>query len=104
MTVFASPAVTSRERNALTGVGHGDALASEPHWARTAGAWVKRKRLDAAAASTTTAGSSRMVLKRMKRGNDTRAGLVTPAARGSTTPRSARESASAGRAHRASGA
>lgn len=93
MTVFESPCVTSRERNALIGVGQAGALASEPHWARTMGACAKRKTLEAAAASTRAGASTRVRVRGMKRGNDTRPDLVTQAARESTTLKLAPESA-----------
>src|SRR2546423_2726856 len=107
MTVFAAPLVTSRDRKALIGTGVGDGVGQDaelavPHSARAAGACTKKKVAEAAAASITTAGPRRgNPNKRMKRGNGTRAGLVTPAARESTRPRLARGSASSGRAPRA---
>ena len=96
MTVLGPPAVTSRERNALTGVGvgHGAELAGTQA-ALAMGAWATRRAAEAAAATTRTAGARRRIPgERMKRGNDSRVGFVTPVATGSTTPSLARGSAS----------
>jgi len=88
-----------------TGVGHGLWLALGPHAALTVGACATRNAAEAAAARIRTAGARRRVPgDRMKRGNGTRVGFVTPAATESTRLSSARESASLARAPLGAGA
>ena len=112
--VVGPPSVTSRERNAFWGIGlalgdgdadgdgegdgEGDAGAEGDGGGDAVGegpvAAVRRNRRSQKGIATRTR------RKRMKPGNDTRAGSVTPGARGSTTPRSAPGSASQGRSRR----
>src|SRR5579859_7703082 len=106
--VSGGPEAVSRLRNALVGVGvgHGE-LAEQSAWAtaREAGETIRSKADDATAPSRMAAGRSRLdSSERMKPGNDNRGGSVTPAARGQTTPSSARGIASAGRGRRAAAA
>ena len=89
ITVLTSPAVTSSEMNALAGQG-GTPDAGAGQAARTPGEFRKRNIAEAAAASTTATGASRIDRgSPMKRRNDTRLGLVTSGATGGTTPMSA---------------
>src|SRR5262245_44786135 len=89
MTVSTVPAVTSRERKALIGVGCGLgegegvglSLAAAVGLALGAGDGPSAVRSNQMGTTTRTRS------KRMKSGNDTRAGLVTPEATESTRPK-----------------
>src|SRR6267143_1812773 len=86
MTVFRSPAVTSRERKAFVGIGLG--LGEGDGEGDADGEAVGDGDVDGvgvSAVSNNQMGTmTRTRSKRMKRGNDTRGWLVTPAATGST--------------------
>src|SRR5438874_1171293 len=103
MTVVVLPAVTSRDRNALTGIGLGLGLgegAEEGDGVACAVGVAVGVGLSAATTSNQTGRNTRSPRARMKAGNDTRRRLVTPAATGWTTPSSAPGSAIPGRERR----
>ena len=107
ITEVESPEVTSSERKASVGVGVGGGVGlglgdGLGDGLGVAGVGDGDGELDGlgggvAAVSKSHAGTTKTRIRseRMKRGNDSRADFVTPAATGSTTPSSARESATA---------
>src|ERR1044072_4199034 len=91
MTVVAGPAVTSRERKALTGVGsglgEGDGGTGDGDAAGALGVGVASSAATTGAVRRTQKGTTtRDRRKRMKSGNGSRPRLVTPAAMGWTRP------------------